>query len=629
MTAGPPSERGDHVPIRTLADIEALERVPLAERIDTWDIFELIERGAAIDPGKVAIHYLPDAELDGAPWSLTYGALMGRFRQAANLFHDLGVGPSDVVAYVLPTMPENYFVQIGGLAAGIACCVNWMLEARQIGRILRASRAKVVVALGPTPEFEIWQKVQAVRDELPDLRHVLSVEGFGGAKLAATDLGTWMARFAHDRLDFDRSCAAADVAAYVHSGGTTGAPKLAKLTHQGFAFKCWANTVVVAHGADDCIFADYPMFHIAGFFGRGILPLVNGMTIVIPSAIGARSKAFIANYWKLVERFRITFLSGVPTTLSVLADQPPAGADVGSLRAYAPTGSAALPVETAKRIERTLGVRMLVTFGATEFTQNVTMAPRDGDPRYGSAGIRLPYVGVKTVVVDDGAIVRDCDVDQIGVIAVKGPNIIPGYVDAELDDGLYFADGWINSGDMGRIDAEGYLWVTGRAKDIIIRGGHNIDPSAIEDALMAHDAVQLAAAVGKPDAYAGELPIAYVQLRDGAEATPEALRAFARRRIPERGANPSEIILTDRLPLTDIGKPDKVKLRHDAARRGISLALRDLSATVDVASHATHGTLVTITLSAQGEADTADMEASVRDILDRYAFRYDVVWSEG
>ena len=167
-------------------------------------------------------------------------------------------------------------------------------------------------------------------------------------------------------------------------------------------------------------------------------------------------------------------------------------------------------------------MRVLLTYGATEYTQNVTQAPRDGDPKYGSPGIRLPYTQVKTVELDGDTIKRECGVDEIGVVVVKGPSVTPGYLEPKYNEGVFTRDGWFNSGDLGRFDADGYLWLTGRVKDVIIRGGHNIDPSVIEETLLKHPDVLLAAAVSKPDAYAGELPIAYVQLVSG--------RAHQRRR---------------------------------------------------------------------------------------------------
>jgi fatty-acyl-CoA synthase len=343
--------------------------------------------------------------------------------------------------------------------------------------------------------------------------------------------------------------------------------------------------------------------------------------VVIPARLGARSKRFIANYWRLVERYRISVLSGVPTTLSVLVDVPLDGADISSLRPYAPTGSAPLPAEVARKMEERFGVRMIATFGATEFTQNATQPPRDGDPRYGSTGLRIPYTQVKTVALDGkGGIARECAPDEIGVIVIKGPGIIPGYVNPEFDKALFVGDGWVNSGDLGRIDKDGYLWVTGRAKDLIIRGGHNIEPAIIEETLLAHGDVQLAAAVGKPDAYAGELPIAYVQLKPGARTSAEELKEFARARIPERAAAPTEIHILDRMPLTDIGKPMKAELRHEAARRVFAAALEagGIRAEVAVGPHKVHGTLAKVTLS-----NGADEEA-VHRILDPFAIPHEV-----
>ena len=339
-----------------------------------------------------------------------------------------------------------------------------------------------------------------------------------------------------------------------------------RLTHRGFSYKFWANTLVMAHTADDVIFADYPMFHIAGFFGRGIMAIADGMEIVIPSPGGARDKRFIENYWKFVEKFRISMLSGVPTTLAQLSKQSTGGADLSSLRPYGVTGSTAFPAEIARQLEKICGVRMLASYGATEYTQNVAQPPRDGDPRYGSAGLRLPYTQIKIVDIDDaGNITREHGVDEIGLVVVKGPSVTPGYVDDAANKGILLPDGWFNSGDLGRIDADGYLWITGRAKDIIIRGGHNIDPTVIEETLLKHPQVVLAAAVSMPDAYAGELPIAYVQLVPGAKTTADEVQAFAMANSPERAAAPKQIILVDKMPLTDVGKPAKVQLRLDAA----------------------------------------------------------------
>jgi fatty-acyl-CoA synthase len=621
------------LPLRNLHDVEALERMPLDERIFSWNLNDWIDRGLTRDPGKIALTYVADGNPAGQAVRLAYGELQQRRTQIANLLHSVGVQPGDVVLLLLPTLPQLYSALVGALACATPCCVNWMLKPAQLAELVRSTRARAIVCLGPTPGYEIWENVQQIRQEIGGVR-VLTVPGPGGEAQPDTDLDTLASALPADRLMFERTKRTNDIAALVHSGGTTGAPKLVQLTHRGFAYKCWANAVVMAHSADDVVLADYPMFHIAGLFARGLFALAHGMAIVIPSPLGARDKRFIDNYWRFIETFRITYFSGVPTTLATLAKHPPKGEDLGSLRPYMVTGSTAMPAEIGRAIERMIGVRVLLSYGATEFTQNITQAPRDGDPRYGSAGLRLPYTAVKTVKLDDaGEIARDCAVGEIGMVVVKGPSVTPGYLDPRYNAGLFTADGWIKNGDLGRIDADGYLWLTGRAKDVIIRGGHNIDPSVIEEALQKHPAVLLAAAIGKPDAYAGELPVAYVQLVNGATATAEELSGFALATIPERAAAPKEIVILERMPLTDVGKPAKPQLRRDAAQRVFQNVLAEAVGEaarieVEVMPDEATGTTAVITMSAAHASGRADAEARVRTLMAGYATAHRVEWSE-
>ncbi len=615
-----------HRPLRTLKDVEELERVPLESRIFSWNVNDWMRRGCGLNPEKVAIHYVAHGDPDGACVSIKYKELQARANQAANLFHSLGVNPGDVVFFLLPNVPQLFVATMGAIATGVACCANWMLKPLHLLELIRSSRAKLVIALGPTPGYEIWENVDAIRRELPPSLGIFSVQGPGGTHLPDSDFDAAL-DLQSARLGFERMVNPEEIAAYVHSGGTTGSPKLVKLTHRGMAYKCWANAVVMAHVAEDVTLADYPMFHIAGIFGRCILPIANGITVLIPSAQGARDKTFIANYWKFVDRFKVTVMSGVPTTLSVLAKNPPTTEDTSSLRPYMSTGSTAMPAEVAREIEQATGVRVLATYGATEFTQNVTQAPRDGDPKYGSAGLRLPYTEVKVVKLDDsGRIERGCATDEIGSVVMRGPSITPGYVDPKNDEGMFLEGGWIDNGDLGRIDSDGYLWITGRAKDIIIRGGHNIDPTMIEETLRRHKAVLLAAAVSKPDAYAGELPIAYVQLVKGAAATAADIETFARENITERAAAPKEIVILDEMPLTDVGKPDKVKLRYDAAERAFVATLRsalgtDARISVQVGPDPTHGTLAAIGISAAGRSRD-ELERAVHAAMKGYSMHY-------
>ena len=362
------------------------------------------------------------------------------------------------------------------------------------------------------------------------------------------------------------------------------------------------------------------------------MAIADGMEIVIPAPGGARDKRFIENYWKFVEKFRISLLSGVPTTLAQLSKQPTGGADLSSLRPYGVTGSTAFPAEIARQLEKICGVRMLASYGATEYTQNVAQPPRDGDPRYGSAGLRLPYTQIKIVDIDDaGRITREHGVDEIGLVVVKGPSVTPGYVDEAANKGILLPDGWFNSGDLGRIDADGYLWITGRAKDVIIRGGHNIDPTVIEETLLKHPQVVLAAAVSMPDAYAGELPVAYVELVPNATATADEVQAFALANSPERAAAPKQIILLDKMPLTDVGKPAKVQLRLDAAKRAFTAALADVAGhggvSVDMVADAKQGNRAVIKVAAPAGASRSEIEERIRERMKYYATPYEIAWA--
>ncbi|MCC6474501.1 MAG: acyl-CoA synthetase [Burkholderiales bacterium] len=622
------SLESDIPPVRTIRDIEAIERVPLEERVWSWNLNDWIARGWSLAPDKFALQYVEDGDPRREPVSISYRELAKRSTQAANLFHFLGAGHEDGILFLTPTLPQLYYALLGGLATGIACVVNWMQKPEHLVDLVRSARTRVLVVLGPTPGYDIWENVQKIRAQLPAGLHVLSVQALGGTRLAQTDFDALCAKQPGERTVFERTVVADDVAAYVHSGGTTGSPKLVRLTHRGICYKAWVQAALRGGEREDSIFADYPLFHVAGLLSRGIFSIASGMTVVIPSALGARDRRFIANYWKFVERYRITHFTGVPTTLAVLAKNLPTTEDVSSLKKTATTGSAPLPVETVRELERGLGIRVLLTYGSTEYTTSATQPPREGDPRYGSTGFRLPYTRVETVELDrDGNIARVCGPDEPGIVVVKGPGVTPGYVDPKHNAGVFTSDGYFKSGDLGRIDADGYLWITGRVKDLIIRGGHNIDPMTIEDTLKKHPAVLHAAAVGRPDAYAGELPVAYVQRVPGASASEGELAAFALAHIPERPAAPKEIYFVEALPLTDIGKPDKVNLRFDAARRAFTEVLAAAlgaraQLAVEVGPDATHGTRVTVAVSGMAAGCRLDIERRIAGVMKGYSYHY-------
>ena len=619
--------------IRTMADVEAIESVPIEERLAGLDsTYDVIARSAARWPDSIALAFVRDGDSTAAAVEVTYRELLGRVTQAANAFHSLGIGPEDVVSYVLPNLPETHHAIWGGQAAGIVNAVNPLLEPGHIAHILNAVESKVLVTLGPTLGQDLWRKIDAVRHEVPSLRAVLVV---GEDRPLAADVlpfGRELARQPADRLASGRRIRRDELAACFHTGGTTGLPKVARHTHMNELANAWTTGVMSGLSERDTLLCGLPLFHVNGVVVTGLAPFMVGAKVVLLGADGFRSKTTIGHFWRNVARFRATFFSAVPTVYSTLLATPIDGIDVSSLR-YAICGAAAMPPELIRKFEAATGLAILEGYGLTEGTCVSAVNPRDGERRNGSIGFRIPYQQAKAVVFgSDGGYERDCTVDEIGHLVIKGPNVFPGYKEERANRGIWIGDGWLDTGDLARLDADGRIWLTGRQKDLIIRGGHNIDPSMIEEAMMAHPAVQLAAAIGKPDAYAGELPVVYVTLRPGHAATIEELQAHAKSSIPERAAVPSEVLVRDALPLTAVGKIFKPELRFDATRRVLEAALAKVGGDavafrVTVGPDSTHGTFAHIEAVERSPGARSAMEPRTREALGGFSVRYDLAWS--
>jgi fatty-acyl-CoA synthase len=307
----------------------------------------------------------------------------------------------------------------------------------------------------------------------------------------------------------------------------------------------------------------------------------------------------------MVEHHRINFFSGVPTVYAALLQQPIAGRRLDSLE-YGLCGAAPLPLELMRSFQERTGLKIMEGYGLTEGTCVSTVNPPQGERRLASIGLRLPLQEMKAVLLDDeGTYLGDCAEGDVGVLLIRGPNVFVGYKGAQHNQGIWVTvDGgapWLNTGDLGRQDAQGYFYLTGRKKELIIRGGHNIDPAVIEQPLHQHPAVQLAAAIGRPDAHAGEVPVAYVQLKPGAEVLEAELLAFARDHIGERAAIPKAIRIVPALPLTSVGKIFKPELKLRETEDALLEALRNSGVTCTTAKariDATRGTCVDITLAA-------------------------------
>jgi fatty-acyl-CoA synthase len=617
--------------LRSLADIEAIEHTPLDDRLRVVDFSQRIELAlAAHAPEETSIFFVPDGDIERPAERVSFGDLLRRITQTAALLRRHGIGRSDTVAILLPAVPAQYWAILGAMEAGIVFPLNWMIEPGNMLRLLTEAKAKAIVALGPTPGFRIWESLNSIAKDLPPTTRLWSVTGPDGTVLPQTDLALHIA-CQPDTWEAVGARAPEDIGAYVHSGGTTGLPKIVKLSHRAMSYRHWTLQLAMQLTYGEVIIEDTPMFHVGGLVGRYLPPLAGGASILIPSIMGARDKRYMANYWRFIERYRVTRLTGVPTTLAVLAKSPPVGIDLSSVKPNFVTGSIALPVAVRKEFERISGVRVLNSYGMTENTASIAIDPRDGPRKNGSSGLRVPYTEIRVAALNEAdARVRLCGPCEIGMLQIKGPGLTAGYVNPVHETGARTADGWLITGDLGRVDEDGYVFVTGRAKDVIIRGGHNIDPALIEEPLLQLPGVLHAAAVGKPDNYAGEVPIAYVQLAPDVRATEAELIAALGGLIAERAAMPKEIVIVDKLPLTDIGKPNKAALRADAAARAFRAELTAATGLwpdeVIVRPDPIQGQLISITFTGVAAAERAAYASRIAEVMSRYPFAYGVEW---
>ncbi len=568
------------VSIQTLADVEAIEAQPYASVVCESSTYALIANAARRFPGRDAFRYLPNGDVATPARRVAYSELLANINRAANLFGALGVGPDDAVAILAPNIPETHYALWGAQVAGRACPINYLLQPDHIASLLDASKAKILVALGPNDELNLWPTVENVR-ALRDLP-VLQIRATVDAAMDAPGVAVFQDELARQAFEIDarldasngqNAGASADrIAACFHTGGTTGAPKLALLTHGNEVHTSTLAPLFYGFDENTVEVNGFPLFHVAGAFVYGLSVLSVGGTQILPTLGGMRNAAFVKNYWKFCEREQVTALACVPTVLTTLLNLP-VDADVSSVK-VAYTGGSPLPGELAAQFERHMGIPVRNILGMTESAGLVCIEPSASPRVPGSVGLRLPFTQVRVVGWREGAPVFDepCPTGATGMVVIRGPHVSPGYSDPQRNKGMFEllpdalpgaqAGGhWLISGDLGHIDAQGRLHITGRAKDVIIRGSHNIDPALVEDAFLAHPAVALCAVVAEPDAYAGELPVAFVMLKPGMAVNSQSLLDDIAPKVYERPAVPKRVTLIDTMPMTAVGKVFKPALR--------------------------------------------------------------------
>ena len=596
--------------VRTIDDIVALEQRPYDELVTARNLHDLVAATAQHVGDRPALTVLRSADPADVGGAWTHRALLGEVTRAANLFRSLGLTPGrGVAAFLAPTLPQLPALLLGAQVAGVASALNYLLSQEAIVDLLNAMRATVLVVASRDADAACAAKAVGVCEQVPTLRHVFTLGGNADAEPGGTALEPRLAACRGDRLEFAPATGRDTDCALFHTGGTTGRPKLVRLTHGNQIHAAFGFAQVFGYDEQDVVINGFPFFHVGGTMTVGLSVLAAGGHVVVPSPYALRAPETVERYWDLVEHFRATVVSGVPTSIAALTNSWQRRRDAGSVR-MAVTGGAVLPRAVGARFEAATGIRIFETYGMTETAAAIAFNPGRGEPVAGSVGFRAPYSRTRVVRMD-AARPGLCGPEETGLVQVRGPQVFPGYLNDAHNRGVLGEDGWLTTGDVGFLTSEQRLVLTGREKDLIVRSGHNIDPAAIEDVANPFEGVQISAAVAMPDAYAGEVPILFVVPAPGSTIDLDALRRHLERHVHEPPARPRSILELDALPVTAVGKIFKPALRDLAIGEKVRLeTLRTCgaaaTAAVEVGADSHGHTVVDVVVAG---ADAAALEA--------------------
>ncbi|MFD9324643.1 class I adenylate-forming enzyme family protein [Streptomyces sp. NPDC060065] len=480
----------------------------------------LPDRRAELDPQRAAIS-------DGRQ-SLTNAQLLSGVLRTARQLHDLGIGPGDVVALKLTNRVEFVLLLFAAWRLGATITpVNPSMTDVEVVRQLNDSGARLLVV-------EDGSETTA-----------------GLATLTVGELSEHQAPEWDQAPRLDSSV----LALLIYTSGTTGVPKGVMLDHANIDAMVEMGRQALELGPSDRCLLILPLFHVNGIVVSILTPLLAGASVVIA---GRRFDPH--HFFDLVEQERPTFFSAVPTIYSMLAALPDdVRPDTSSVR-FAVCGAAPASAELLTRFEARYGFPLVEGYGLSEGTCGSTINPVAGPRRAGTVGLPFPGQEIRILDADGTEAAPGTD----GEVVLRGPNIMRGYLGRPDDTARVVVDGWLHTGDVGHLDAEGYLTLVGRSKDMIIRGGENIYPKEIEDVLASDPSVLEAAVIGVPDEKWGEVVVAYVQPRPGSTVDPAALEALCARSLTGF-KRPASYVVVEAIPKNAVGKIDKVSLRASHA----------------------------------------------------------------
>ncbi len=491
----------------------------------------LIARQAAAQPQAVYAH----ATESGA--QITYGELAQGGAEVAALLRTQGVAPGDTVALVMPNGLATLRLLLGAMQSGRCVCpVNLLSQPAQMRYVLEHSDCKLVLA---APEWA--ERVRDLVAQLPRNVAVLEID---------PDALPWPARQSEAATTDEPVPEPGDVALLMYTSGTTGQPKGVMLTQANLAANALAIAQEHALTAQDRVLGVLPLYHINAFAVTMLAPLASGGSV----AMAARFS--VARFWPHAVDTGCTWINLVPTIVSFLLEAPaPACEALAGIR-FCRSASAPLPPQHLLAFEQRFGIGVIETMGLTE-----TVAPAFSNPlqaelrKLGSVGRAS---GGQARVIDrelnplpDGA---------TGEVAIRGPHVMRGYYkNPQATTDAFTPDGWLRTGDLGHRDGDGFFFITGRIKELIIKGGENIAPREVDEALLMHPAVLDAAAVGIPDPHYGQEIMACIVLREGAAADEAAMRAFCEQHLG-RYKTPKVFRFVAELPRGPSGKVQRMKL---------------------------------------------------------------------
>ncbi len=479
-----------------------------------------LTRTAAEHPDEIAV------KLDDAAFN--YGLLDNASQRVSAMLKSKGVGPGDRVGVMLPNVPYFPAVYYGVLRAGaVVVPMNVLLKGREVGFYLSDPEVKLLFAW-----HGFMEAAEAGAREAGDVEIVPVKPGEIEGLI-----------FAHEPDPDVYECAGDETAVILYTSGTTGRPKGAELTHDNLSNNVRAAVDLFGLGVGDVIFGGLPLFHSFGQTCTMNAAISCGACVTLLPRFDP-GKAL-----EIVERDGCTVFEGVPTMYGALLNH--AGretCDVSSLRVCA-SGGASLPVEVLRGFEECFGCKVLEGYGLSETSPVASFNHPDRERKAGSIG--TPIEGVEMKLVDDDG--NEVAQGEIGEILIKGHNVMKGYLNHPEATAEAIKDGWFASGDMAKVDEDGYFFIVDRKKELIIRGGYNVYPREIEEVLYEHAAVREVAVVGVPHDELGEEIGAAIALKDGAEVDVEELRAFVKEQVAAY-KYPRHIWFVDELPKGPTGK---------------------------------------------------------------------------